>query len=149
MFLFNYHFYLQGKNTVYITAFLHLVLVCFGIWSLVEEMVFSQEPVSNYEIIYIGIHYAVHFILILCLIIGTYIEMPFFLLPWLGAAFLAFLVVTVFTLAALKDIQLHNILICLLNFVCIGAYWFSWYTVFVYFKNAYKKNTKIYEKCFL
>ncbi|KAJ8919308.1 hypothetical protein NQ315_003892 [Exocentrus adspersus] len=139
----------RDRNKIYLVAICHLVMVGYSICSLVLEMIDLQEPVTTYEILYIGIHYTIHFILIFCLIVGVYIDIPFFLVPWLSAAFFIYFYVTILTVISMEpNIIILNIIAHLKNFLVLSVCWFSWYVVFSYAKNEITGRGS-YERCLL
>ncbi|KAJ8984587.1 hypothetical protein NQ317_006049 [Molorchus minor] len=94
------HSYPKEKLKVYAIGMLHFISISIGIWSLVDEMIDSQEPVSFQER-----------------------DIPYFLLPWLLAALITFFVLTMLTLnnVIVQEEQTSNILIQMANFTCVVA----------------------------
>ncbi|KAJ8948918.1 hypothetical protein NQ318_020505 [Aromia moschata] len=139
----------RQKNKIYTIGILHFMLMCFGLWSLVTEMIDYEEPITYYEGVNIALHYSIHTILLFCLIVGTYVDIPYLLVPWLGGSLVLFTLVTAFSVDSIKDLTPYNISAFILNFICVGACWFSWYTVWSYFIGTYKRNTVMNKKCFV
>ncbi|XP_018573762.1 uncharacterized protein LOC108912846 [Anoplophora glabripennis] len=132
--------YNKEKNKIYLIGTLHSVMVCFGFWSLVLEILDREEPITKSDIVYIAVHYTIHFILILFLFVGTYTDTLFFLIPWLGASFLTYFYITALTLISLKSRKLHDALLYSMNFIYLSICWYSWYVVISYFMAAYRRR---------
>ncbi|KAL1509752.1 hypothetical protein ABEB36_004440 [Hypothenemus hampei] len=120
----------QNNNyKVFLVALVNSVLLAYGLFLTIKDMLLQQFPVTFYEITYVVLYYLIHAALIVLLLIGTKRKKPYFYIPWLIVFLVVFSAATYYWIQSLFNGNSKYLAPTAENILVLGLCWSCWYTI--------------------
>ncbi|KAH1027290.1 hypothetical protein HUJ05_000828 [Dendroctonus ponderosae] len=120
-------------------AWVHMILVLYGIYVTADDRINEQYPVNAYEIVYALCYYIVHFVLITLLVLGINNNWSILYVPWIIVFFAVFTAASYLWIESILKESISSIVAWLTNVTVLSFVWFGWWCVTKDFLNVRQK----------